>query len=457
MAKYKDAAEIGKTHAEAERRYESMLRGLAEQNRQWRNRYGEIIDIMIDDLAAEEKQKLYGIHTPYEIADMGRQEQELLLAILWLLSTRYTKPKDEGSQFLQQNFLRSVQMHLGILEIQCEEDTLLQKLGAIDSKRDEMAIMQVVAEYLFLENNDHQYTTRHSHILSCFEYAGRNVDVMQEIQERIDKYLMATGVLGLAMKYSYKIADHQDEEIELATYRIEIRYGKEDAKAIKLLRASLENRQNICYPQEIIKGKHPQSSEYDFIIDFGDNEASQQALSFGKQNTLFDVYGCTIVSPEGSNTYVLKYNPEFEGYSRDEFIAFYKQTCLANDGVRYSVAKTMAEKQEKKKPRKWRLWEKISDLPQKMMNKLDEIDDNKIGGVLLKLASLVPVFVVGMVSFAMSFVVAIPEELAQERIEKLQESNFDKAFIAEAQKDILTVKMSEIILHEQQRNAKPKA
>lgn len=454
MAKYKEAAEFGKVQADLQRRYEYYLQTLAAENRQWRNRYGEIVDTIIDDLSAAEKKTLYGISSPMDITEMGRAEQELLIAILWEMALHQAKPKDEGSKFLQETFLRSVQLHLGIMEIQSDPTTLISEIKNIDSKRDETAILQVVLEYLFLENNDHSYTQRHNSILRSFECAGKNMTSLLALQERIDKYVSGAGVIGLATKYSYKVADTQEEELIPATYRIEIRYDKSDLEAVKLLKASLENKKNICSLQEIIKGKNVQSPEQGYVISFGDNEATQDALSYGKQETLFDAYGCKIISPVGSNTYVLTYDSEFSNYNREEFLNFYKKTCLATEQVQKSNAKTLAEKRDSKKPRRWRVWNFISDVPEMITDKLDVKEEDGIGISLLKVLGMIASLPVSLAAFAVSFVVAIPEELVQDRIEKLQDSNFDHQFVGSAQSDILVVKMSEIIWDMQNKNSR---
>lgn len=457
MAKHTEAAEFGKVQGELQRRYEKYLQTLAAENRQWRNRYGEIVDTIIDDLSASEKQKLYGISTPMDISEMGRTEQELLIAILWELATHQVKPKDDGSRFLQETFFRSVQQHLGIMEIQSDPATLLDEIKNIDSKRDEAAILHVVLEYLFLENNSHSYMQSHSNIIRSFGYAGKDTSVFLGIQERIDKYVSGAGVIGLATKYSYKTADVHEEEYIPATYRFEIRYDKADFEAVKLLKASLENKQNSCSLQEIVKGKSPQTPEHGYVIAFGDNDATKETLSYGKQETLFDAYGCKIISPVGSNTYVLTYDSAFSDYNRNEFLEFYKKTCLSDDQVQRSSAKTIMEKRSAKKPRKWRAWNFISDIPDKMTDKMEIKEEDGLGISILKMLGTIAALPVSLVTFAVSVVVAIPEELVQDRIEKLQDSNFDHQFVGNAQCDILVVKMAEIIWNMQNKNAKLKS
>lgn len=453
MANYKDGImDMAEINAEANRRYEQYLRRLSEENRQWRDMYGNIVDTIIDDKSAEEKQKLYGISTPDDIIDADRDVQELLIAILWELSLNYATPKDEGSKYIQELYVRSVQRHLGIMDIQSQKSTLAC-IKDIDSKKQERAVLQIVMEYLFLDNNSHDYIQKHASIISCFPSAADDLTI-QQIQSNIDNYVRVAGVLGLAEKYSYKIAQIIKEEKTPARFKICIRYEKKNKDEAKRLTAFLENRKNSC---DIIEIHDKAIGTFDYTIILGDNEYSKDTLSFGQQQTLFDSYGCTIVTPKDSDKLVAKYDDSFSGYNRDEFISFYQKTCCAEGTwatVNDSKAKDMVDKHAKEKPRKWRIWDTVSNVPDTIMEKLEVKDTDGIGKSLLKVFGMIASIPVSLAAFAVSFIVAIPEELVQDRIEKMKSSNFDKKFVGEAQSDILYIKLSEYIWNEQLKNAK---
>ena len=228
MANYRDGiVDQAKIDAEAHRRYEQYLRILSEENRQWRDMYGNIIDTIIDDKSAEEKQELYGLSTPDDIIDADRDVQELLIAVLWELSLHHAAPKDEGSKYLQELFIRSVQRHLGIMDIQSSKN-ILECIKNIDSKKQERAVLQIVMEYLFLDNNSHDYMQKNSSVISSFSLASDSLAV-QQIQSNIDKYVRVAGVIGLAEKYSYRLAQIVNEEKRPETFKICIMCEKKNA------------------------------------------------------------------------------------------------------------------------------------------------------------------------------------------------------------------------------------
>lgn len=457
MSSYKKGiADQAKIDAEKERQYERTLNKLAEGNRQWRNRYGKFVDIILEDMSREEKKHLYGIVTPFDIAELDRAEQELLISILWELSLHHTRPQTEQNELLQQMFVRSVQQHLGIMDIQNDEISLSDKIHNIDSKRSEEAILQVIMEYLSLENNNHGYLINHNDIILMFEYAGKKQEIIDRIQKSIDDYVSAVGIIGLANKYSYIEFSGNSEELIPEKYRIDIKYEKQDSTAVDLLKGALENYKNKCSLSEIIKGHEcPSGGEYDFTIIVGKNIASERVLSFGKQQKIYDTYGCSITSPEGSNIFVLQNNDTFDEYNRNDFLNYYIETCLSESGVKNSKAKKLAEKRRTKKTRSWRIWEGLSSFPEWAMDKINiEEDSDNWGIILLKGLATIAMLPVGLVSFAASFVIGLPEEFIQDRVKKLQDSNFDKKFVEEAQKDILVVKIAEYIVQEQYKNAK---
>ncbi|MCM3031502.1 hypothetical protein [Niallia sp. MER 6] len=150
-------------------------------------------DRIIDELNAMEKKRLYDLNTLIDIANLGDDEKELLMAILYTLvdMTEYVTE-------YQQAFLRSVKNHLQVIGRQSSID--LSVIENIENLNDQKAILQTVMEFLFLENASHGYMDEYSDVM---EYFSVNKKGIREIQDCIDKIYKATGLEGIAENYGY--------------------------------------------------------------------------------------------------------------------------------------------------------------------------------------------------------------------------------------------------------------
>lgn len=164
----------------------------------------DVTDNIIDDLNSIQKKSLYGLNTLVDIVELGKDEKELLLAILYTLANM----TDYVTEY-QQTFLRSVKNYLKVANVQTSVD--LSSIENIENINDQKAILQTVMEFLFLENTDHGYMEEYEDVL---EYFSVNKKGIREIQECIDRIYTATGLQGIAENYGYVTLEEAENRAE---------------------------------------------------------------------------------------------------------------------------------------------------------------------------------------------------------------------------------------------------
>ena len=161
------------------------------------------IDANIGDLysylKSKEKAELYTIYTPYDIANLGKEEK-LFLGGALLRLTMDKMPTEE-----QQAFMRSILHYLDI-----KEPPFGIELSAIDYiyGMSAQAIYQVILEYLILQDGDsYDETELQQEFLERFQL---NPKTKAAIAEHVETLYVATGAEGLAEKYGYVVEEDQE-------------------------------------------------------------------------------------------------------------------------------------------------------------------------------------------------------------------------------------------------------
>lgn len=168
----------------------------------------DVTDEIIKDLNSIEKKRLYDLNTIVDISELGNDEKELLIAVLYTLAdmTDYVTA-------YQQLFLRSVKKYLKAKTVQTL--TSLSVIENVENINDQKAILQTVMEFLFLENANHDYLDEYEDI---FDYFSVNKKGIRELQGAIDTIYNATGLQGIAEKYGYEAEgtknskDHDEDD-----------------------------------------------------------------------------------------------------------------------------------------------------------------------------------------------------------------------------------------------------
>lgn len=154
---------------------------------------GEDLNGIYGYLTSKEKAALYHLSTPMDIKDLEDEEKRLLLAILYQLSF----DEGDGVTDAQRSYIRSVQKYLEITNPQTEAE--LSAVGDIDSLETQKSFLQVVLEFLYLQEGD-ELSDAQEDFLGYFSVNRKQAAL---IEERVSRLFNAVGNQGIAEKYGY--------------------------------------------------------------------------------------------------------------------------------------------------------------------------------------------------------------------------------------------------------------
>lgn len=162
---------------------------------------GEIIDVILDTLNAQEKKELYELQSAYDIADLGENEKEVLASFLLTLITKYGQNTDN-----QKDYYFAVKKHLGVTDV--SPDFNLSLVENVDSRSELKAIFQTVCEFLFLKTGDISFMDEFDDELSYFDLSRKNI---REIIDSIQTIYDHLGLRGIVEHYIP--AEPEDEDV----------------------------------------------------------------------------------------------------------------------------------------------------------------------------------------------------------------------------------------------------
>ena len=187
--------------AEAERNYQKYLDRVAAANSEWRDRLGEAHVTKAVELAFVEKNVLYRETTPFDPEKLNAAERRALIDILNQFCYRYMTPKDSDSAGLQARFISGLEERLETKRVESKQVNVVAALMEVDRVDAQKAIFQTAVELLFLDNNDHSYIERVPEFAEFFFSTECSIKLLWKTQQRVDAYVKAAGVMGLANKY----------------------------------------------------------------------------------------------------------------------------------------------------------------------------------------------------------------------------------------------------------------
>ena len=174
---------------------EAAIEYLAEQEGQTADKVkqiGDKVGQVVDYISDQEKVNLYKLNSPIDVADLDDNDQRLLLAILYQLSTQ--EPPTEA----QQGYIRSIQQYLKIPNPQSEVDlAVVENVADISAQK---AILQAILEFFRLGSHPETFTDEQENFLNCFQL---NLRTRNEISEHINAIVTAVGLSGLTEKYGF--------------------------------------------------------------------------------------------------------------------------------------------------------------------------------------------------------------------------------------------------------------
>lgn len=297
----------------------------------WCDRYGSLVDVVLDDLGNQEKQRIYKIQSKLDPADMGESEQELLVCILYTVAQNTETTSEERSR-LRQKFLGGLQNYMDITNPQSQKEIsdLQESIENIDRKSEEKTIFQVLAEYLYLTYGNFDFL-KTSPIIPYFS-AVVTADFLEEVQESIDEQFRAVGPEGLAEKYRNLKAAKRDaaESEKMPKPRVYValpKMGKKkdsktaaEIKSAKELKAQL---QNSGFP------RLETAIDVDFWVYFPtspDVESIKETFENDRFiEPIYDHYGCQIYC-KGSNILLCYKKPDnLDNELREKIVKQYSE------------------------------------------------------------------------------------------------------------------------------------
>lgn len=212
---------------------------------------GEDLNGIYDHLTSQEKAALYHLSTPMDIKEMEDEEKRLLLAVLYQLAF----DEGDGVTDSQRGYIRSVQKYLEITNPQTEAE--LFAVGDVDSLETQKAFLQVVLEFLYLQDSA-ELSDEQEDFLGYFSVNRKQAAL---IEERVSRLFNAVGDKGIAEKYGYV-----PEKDELEADCAEISYADNQSN---LYDNPTFNSALYYFMQELKKGWEPYAFETkDYLITY---------------------------------------------------------------------------------------------------------------------------------------------------------------------------------------------
>jgi hypothetical protein len=148
-------------------------------------------DDLIDTIESMDKKRLFDLNTQFDVKNLADHEKELLVAILFDLSS-------DESNANQQAYIRSVKKYLNIKNPQTSID--ISVVENIDTVPAQKAILQACMEFLFLAKETPDFFNEYGGLFDAFQF---NQKTKLGIWENVLQIYRATGAQGLAEKYGY--------------------------------------------------------------------------------------------------------------------------------------------------------------------------------------------------------------------------------------------------------------
>lgn len=204
-----------------------------------------VMDVMIEDLSAQERKRVYDLNTVVDISELDKTEKDYLCAIVYAIAGLNSSLSKE-----QKEYLRALKSYLMITNVQAEVN--LASIENIDNITTQKAIMQTIMEFLFLEYGNHDYMDDYEDV---FDYFSVNRKGIREIQEGIDIMYETVGLQGVANHYNFLSGmsevsdDEQDAKEDTMLTKAEKAYLQYNIKEAFSLFTYLAERGNgrACY------------------------------------------------------------------------------------------------------------------------------------------------------------------------------------------------------------------
>ena len=156
-----------------------------------------VVDVVLDDLVTQEKQRVYNLDTDYDILTLDQDEREFAIAMLYTLSQLMDETTEK-----QKQYLLNIQRYLNIRTPQVQID--VSSIENIENLKTQKMIYRIVTEYLFLAQENFEYAENFKYI---FDYFSINKQSKNSIRGNIENIYKAVGADGLIEFYGYLSVD----------------------------------------------------------------------------------------------------------------------------------------------------------------------------------------------------------------------------------------------------------
>ena len=156
-----------------------------------------VVDVVLDDLVAQEKQRVYNLDTDYDILTLDQDEREFAIALLYTLSQLMDETTEK-----QRQYLLNIQRYLNIRTPQVQID--VSSIENIENLKTQKMLYRIVTEYLFLAQENFEYAENFKYI---FDYFSINKQSKNSIRGNIENIYKAVGADGLIEFYGYLSVD----------------------------------------------------------------------------------------------------------------------------------------------------------------------------------------------------------------------------------------------------------
>lgn len=160
----------------------------------------EVVNIVLDDLSAQEKKKIYDLDQTTDISTLDDDEKEFLVAVL-AESANMVQEVTE----LQKRYILSVCSTVGIAAPQASLNFAC--IENIENMRTQKIILRHVMEFFFIGSGNYDFLNEYDDTLFC--YFSINKHGIDEIIMTVDRIYNAMGIEGIANRYTF-VAGYTD-------------------------------------------------------------------------------------------------------------------------------------------------------------------------------------------------------------------------------------------------------
>lgn len=163
-----------------------------------------VVGVVLDDLVAQEKKRVYNLDTDYDILTLDQDEREFAIALLYTLSQLMDETTEK-----QRQYLLNIQRYLNIRTPQIQIEA--SSIENIENLKTQKMLYRIVTEYLFLAQENFEYAENFKYI---FDYFSINKQSKNSIRGNIENIYKAVGADGLIEFYGYLSEDTTTDSVQ---------------------------------------------------------------------------------------------------------------------------------------------------------------------------------------------------------------------------------------------------